>query len=129
MTLTFDDLRPRFLGLDPSPLPRIAQGGGVYADLFVEDSALAAVRIEGGEVVRVARDRQRGFALRSISQDGRTRIASSTSLDPVGALALAKEIAFPGSASASGSGAFGIFEVPARVRPESVSLDRRIELA
>src|SRR5687768_2518905 len=103
MTLTFNDLRDRFLGLEPEQLPRRAQGGGAYADLFVEDALLAAVRIEGGEVVRVARDRQRGFSLRAISRDGRTRIASSTSLDPHAAAALADEIAFPGIAPSAAS--------------------------
>lgn len=135
MTLTSHDLEDRFLGLDPETLPRLAQGGGVYADLFIEDAALAAVRIEGGEVVRVARDRQRGFAVRSISSDGRTRIASSTALDPASARALAKEIAFPGSflgshgAALAGAPLVGSFTTPASVRPESVTLDRRIELA
>lgn len=132
MTLTFNDLRARFLGLEPEPLPRLAQGGGAYADLFVEDALLAAVRLEGGEVVRVARDRQRGFALRSISADGRTRIASSTSLDGSAALALAKEIAFPGGAPAAPAAdptLYGMFDAAVAIRPESISLDRRIELA
>jgi TldD protein len=130
MTLTSADLSPYFLGLEPERLGKLAQGGGAYGDLFVEDHAIAAVRLEGGAVVRAARDRQRGFAARSVSKDGRTRISSSTAIDASGAERLAKEIAFPGSGPVAAFAEHrAIYVSSAKIRPESVSFERRIELA
>lgn len=131
MTLTSADLGAFFLGLEPEQLAKRAQGGGAYGDLFVEDHSASAVRLEGGAIVRAARDRGRGYAVRSLSSDGRTRIASSTDLDPQGALRLAAEIAFPGTAPSPArvDDRRAVFRSEATIRPESIDFEQRIAWA
>ncbi|MCK6551946.1 TldD/PmbA family protein [Myxococcota bacterium] len=80
--------------LDPTaPLTAALARGGAYADLFAEDSEGAAVRVEGAAVVRAARERSRGLAVRILTADGKTRIATSTALDAAEAKTLAAELA------------------------------------
>jgi TldD protein len=133
MTTTSSDLHPSFLGLDPTgALSAALRNGGVYADLFVESVARAFVRIEGGEIVRAAEDKERGFAIRRVSAAGTTRSATSTAIDQATLADLAADIGrgrAPGASTIVLASAPKVHPTAARVRPEAVTIERRIELA
>jgi TldD protein len=136
MTLTSTDLDTWFLGLDPFPLlSRAFHRGGAYTDLYVEDSLRRAVRLEGGEIARAGKERERGYAIRLLSKSGSTRHATSTSIHGPNALELASEVASSFDAKNEAHPLlahperFEVRRTPARIRPESVALERLIELA
>lgn len=75
MTLNFT----RFFGLDPEALAKLAAGvPGAHTDVFLEFSQAGLVRMEHGALVAATLDRAQGAALRSLSPQGGTRLATDT---------------------------------------------------
>ena len=83
---------------------RLVRRAGEYGDLFLEGTAVVAMRREGGEEVGSETKSERGGAARLVTAEGRSRHVTAEGLDPDGIVALADRVdGGGGSMAAPGS--------------------------
>lgn len=133
MNLTSTDSPPEawFSEIDVfRALSAIAASDDMYADVFLERWTRAGVRIEGGELVRAARGRDAGMAIRALDARGGTRAATATAIGDRTLRALAAEIAAGGGPRAAVvPGPLTVHRAPPAADPEGSRLEHRIALA